>query len=80
MLCLDCLQTGELGQGTFGVVIKALDLRTQPPVEVAIKLLPRGDFVKNYKTYVKREIQNQSGLRHPLIVSIKEVNALQSLS
>ena len=76
----DLLQTGELGQGTFGVVIKALDLRTQPPVEVAIKLLPRGDFVKNYKTYVKREIQNQSGLRHPLIVSIKEVSAVQSLT
>ena len=77
---LDHLQTGELGQGTFGVVIKALDLRTHPPVEVAIKLLPRGDFVKNYKTYVKREIQNQSGLRHPLIVSIKEVSGVQMLT
>ena len=80
MISFERLQTGELGQGTFGVVIKALDLRTQPPVEVAIKLLPRGDFVKNYKTYVKREIQNQSGLRHPLIVSIKEVSAVQSLT
>lgn len=29
--------------------------------------------IKNYKTYVKREIQNQSLLRHPLIVSIREV-------
>jgi hypothetical protein len=39
---------------------------------VAIKLLPRGDFVKQYHTYVKREIQNQSSLRHPLIVSLRE--------
>ena len=43
------------------------------PVQVAIKLLPRGDFVKQYQTYVRREIQNQSSLRHPLIVSLREV-------
>lgn len=123
------LQIGELGHGTFGVVVKALDLREKPSREVAIKLLSRGPFVsttpscalarlaikphkpifklscspgcaaagtvtlaskfycllvkvmmfyvflqiKNYKTYVKREIDNQSRLRHPLIVSIQEV-------
>ena len=39
------MQTGCLGHGTFGIVIKALDLRSDPPTEVAIKLLPRGDFV-----------------------------------
>ena len=39
-------QTGSLGHGTFGIVIKALDLRSEPPTEVAIKLLPRGDFVR----------------------------------
>jgi len=27
-------------------VVKALDLRSDPPVEVAIKLLPRGEFVR----------------------------------
>ena len=27
------------------MVIKALDIRTQPPSEVAIKMLPRGEFV-----------------------------------
>ena len=46
--CLSCHphgQTGSLGHGTFGIVIKALDLRSEPPTEVAIKLLPRGDFV-----------------------------------
>ncbi|KAK9803878.1 hypothetical protein WJX72_001318 [[Myrmecia] bisecta] len=64
-------QICQLGQGTFGVVVKALDLRTNQ--EVAVKLLPRGDFVRNYKTYVKREIQHHSSLRHPLIVSLKEV-------
>ena len=40
---------------------------------MAIKLLPQGDFVKNYQLYVRREIQNQSSLRHPLIVSLREV-------
>jgi serine/threonine protein kinase len=101
VLCL--LQTGCLGHGTFGIVIKALDLRSDPPTEVAIKLLPRGDFVstrclvlslqiappfrvfergtvhlqvKNYQLYVRREIQNQSSLRHPLIVSLREVSVL----
>ena len=39
------LQTAELGHGTFGMVVKALDIRTKPPTEVAIKMLPRGDFV-----------------------------------
>ncbi|KAK9918091.1 hypothetical protein WJX75_001144 [Coccomyxa subellipsoidea] len=67
------VQIGCLGHGTFGIVIKALDLRSDPPTEVAIKLLPRGDFVKNYQLYVRREIQNQSSLRHPLIVSLREV-------
>ena len=33
----------------------------------------RGDFLKNYQLYVRREIQNQSSLRHPLIVSLREV-------
>jgi hypothetical protein len=50
-LCLSdpswCGQTGCLGHGTFGIVIKALDLRSDPPTEVAIKLLPRGDFVSS---------------------------------
>ena len=46
-MCRGHLQTGSLGQGTFGIVIKALDLRSDPPTEVAIKLLPRGDFVRS---------------------------------
>ena len=29
--------------------------------------------VKDYKNYVKREIENQSRLRHPLIIFIQEV-------
>lgn len=29
--------------------------------------------VKNFKTYVKREIVHQSSLKHPFIVSLKEV-------
>ena len=41
------LQIAELGHGTFGMVVKALDMRTKPPTEVAIKMLPRGDFVSS---------------------------------
>lgn len=74
--CWWCLQTGILGQGTFGTVIRATDPETDPPVDVAIKLLPRGNFIKNFKTYVKREILNQSSLRHPFIVSLREVTFL----
>ncbi|KAK9809250.1 hypothetical protein WJX72_012085 [[Myrmecia] bisecta] len=66
-------QMGVLGQGTFGVVIRAVDPEANPPQEVAIKLLPRGDFVKNFKTYVQREILHQSSLKHPFIVCLKEV-------
>ena len=32
--------------------------------------------VKNFKTYVKREIVHQSSLKHPFIVSLKEVRTL----
>ena len=73
---LPCAQTGVLGQGTFGVVVRAVDpdnSSPECPVEVAIKLLPRGEVLKNFKTYVAREILHQSCLEHPFIVSIKEV-------
>ena len=38
-------QLGKLGEGSFGVVIKALDVEADPPTLVAIKLLPRGRCV-----------------------------------
>ncbi|KAK9837089.1 hypothetical protein WJX81_002014 [Elliptochloris bilobata] len=68
-------QTGVLGAGTFGVVVRAVDPDSLAdcPAEVAIKLLPRGELLKNFKTYVTREILHQSCLEHPFIVSIKEV-------
>ena len=68
-------QTGVLGAGTFGVVVRAVDPDSLAdcPSEVAIKLLPRGELLKNFKTYVTREILHQSCLEHPFIVSIKEV-------
>ena len=65
-----------LGQGSFGVVAKALDNRRSPPVEVAIKLLPRGDFTRIFKNYIKREILHQSTLRHPFIIAIKQARPL----
>ncbi len=56
------------------MVVRAVDPDMSPdcPVEVAIKLLPRGEVLKNFKTYVAREILHQSCLEHPFIVSIKE--------
>lgn len=70
------LQTGVLGNGTFGLVIRAVDNEACPPVVVAIKLLPRGNFIKNFKTYVNREILHQSSLKHPFIISLREVSPL----
>ncbi len=63
-----------LGSGSFGLVIRAIDQEAQPPVHVAIKLLPRGNFIKNFKTYVNREILHQSSLKHPFIISLREVS------
>lgn len=34
--------------------------------------MPRGSTVRNYKTYLKREIVHTSSLKHPLIVALKE--------
>ena len=69
-------QIRVLGQGTFGVVVKALDLRQQPPVVVAIKLLRRGEFIRVFQTYVKREIVHQSSLKHPFIIGLTEVHCV----
>ncbi|KAL6770548.1 SNRK2F [Auxenochlorella protothecoides x Auxenochlorella symbiontica] len=75
---LDCVphyvEIGDLGRGNFGLVLRALDTRpTSQSPEVAIKMLPRGEFIRNYKTYVKREIVHQSSLRHPSIIRLREV-------
>ena len=42
---LIALQTGVLGNGSFGVVLRVEDSRCTPPHEVAVKLLPRGATV-----------------------------------
>lgn len=69
------IETGLLGKGTFGTVIKAQDVRFvgSHPETVAIKFIPRGHLVKNYRTYFKREILHHSCLRHPLVICLKEV-------
>ncbi len=33
-----------------------------------------GDFVKTFKSYVKREIVHHGSLKHPFVVSLKEVS------
>lgn len=41
-------QIGDLGRGNFGLVLRALDTRpTSQSPEVAIKMLPRGEFVSS---------------------------------
>ena len=40
------LQTGVVGQGSFGVVLRGVDLRKPVTSELAFKMLPRGDFVR----------------------------------
>lgn len=69
------VETGLLGKGTFGTVIKAVDTRypAEDPELIAIKFIPRGQLIKNYKTYIKREILHHSCLRHPLVICLKEV-------
>mmetsp|Transcript_11502 Transcript_11502/g.34552 ORF Transcript_11502/g.34552 Transcript_11502/m.34552 type:complete len:348 (+) Transcript_11502:371-1414(+) len=68
------IQTGVLGEGTFGVVVRARDPASEfPEQELAIKMLPRGEFVQNFRTYIKREIVHQQSLQHPFIVSLTEV-------
>ncbi|KAK2076525.1 hypothetical protein QBZ16_005285 [Prototheca wickerhamii] len=57
------IPTGQLGRGSFGVVLRALDTRVEP----------QGEEIRNYKTYVKREIIHQSLLRHPSIIRLREV-------
>ncbi|KAL6779047.1 SNRK2E [Auxenochlorella protothecoides x Auxenochlorella symbiontica] len=64
-------QMGGLGTGAFGRVILARDTRDN--ALVAIKLLPRGDFIATFKTYVMREIMHQGSLWHPHVVALREV-------
>jgi len=66
-------QTGVLGSGSFGIVIRAVDETAVPKHEVAIKMLPRGDKISRFRTYVLREIMHQGSLKHPFIVNLKEV-------
>lgn len=73
------MQVGIIGQGAFGVVIQAVDESTYPPQEVAIKLLPRGDLIRQFRTYVTREILHQSVLKHPFVVGLKEVSSCVSV-
>ncbi|KAL3149981.1 hypothetical protein ABBQ38_013337 [Trebouxia sp. C0009 RCD-2024] len=62
-----------IGKGSFGEVIRAIQVNTEPPLDVAIKLLERGSQVRGYRTAIQREIRNQSCLEHPMIISLKEV-------
>eukprot|EP00891_Asterochloris_glomerata_P003766 jgi/Astpho2/3766/fgenesh1_pg.00060_%23_64_t len=62
----------RLGDGSFGRVVRCVDERDLSQ-EVAIKLLPRGDRIRDHQTNVKREIMHQGCLNHPVIANLKEV-------
>ncbi|PRW33203.1 Serine threonine- kinase SAPK1 [Chlorella sorokiniana] len=59
-----------LGVGAFGRVVLA---QRGSGELAAIKMLPRGPRVRQYKTYVAREILHHASLRHPFIISLNEV-------
>lgn len=58
------MQLQQVGQGSFGRVIHAAVLHSGEPVDVAIKLLPRGQQVS---TLLTRALDGQSVL---IIVSL----------
>ena len=41
-------------------------------------MLPRGDKIIRFKTYVLREILHQGSLKHPFIVTLIEVSVIVS--
>ncbi|EFN50475.1 hypothetical protein CHLNCDRAFT_59511, partial [Chlorella variabilis] len=59
-----------LGRGSFGRVVLA---EHSGGGLAAIKLLPRGHYVRNYHTYVVREILHHASLRHPFVVALSQV-------
>ena len=78
-LCRFCLSevpfmipAGYLGSGSFGLVLHAVDTRSQPAQDVAVKMIPRGGLIRSYKTYLKREIVHTATLRHPSIIPIRD--------
>lgn len=62
---------GILGKGTYGLVVRATDLRIkdQQKNSVAIKLIPRGDKITKY---VEREVLLHRSLWHKHIVGFRE--------
>lgn len=62
-----------IGQGTFGKVVLAKDQRISGHPLVAIKLIRRGKFFRDYKLYVAREILHHGSLRHPFVIGLYEV-------
>lgn len=61
----------QLGQGSQGRVVLARDTRIggRP---VAIKLIARGGFVANYRSYFAREITHHCSLLHPFVIGTYE--------
>lgn len=60
----------DLNQGTFGFVQLAWDKKSNPPQQVAVKFMERGEKVTKY---VEAEILNHRMLLHPHIIQFKEV-------
>ena len=62
------------GEGRFWlfIFVSSANLGQQQWIELLLAACA-GEFVKNFRTYVKREIQHQSSLRHPFIIGLTEV-------
>jgi serine/threonine protein kinase/WD40 repeat protein len=71
--------TGELGSGGMGVVYRALDLRLNRVV--ALKLLPpEAAADAGLQERLLREARAASGLAHPNIVTVYEVDSTEGVS
>eukprot|EP00210_Caulerpa_lentillifera_P003735 g3568.t1 len=60
----------DINQGSFGFVQLALDKHHNPPQQVAVKFVERGEKINKY---VQSEILNHRMLLHPHIIEFKEV-------
>jgi serine/threonine-protein kinase SRK2 len=64
---------GYLGQGSNGLMLKAVDLRNAVDV-VAVKLVPRSSCPSSLSKYIIRDVVNHSKLaQHPHITCLREV-------
>lgn len=62
----------DIGKGLFSQVVLAEDVETGDPVAIKIIAVPHSsrDEYENFKSYIKRELQILSELRHPGVIEL----------